>query len=122
MSEPVLWFTFMGPGDKEWKVFLSNQSHNPLLGDGGKEGGASGVAYYDAGIIEIDCADHDAEWQDSTVLHEIIHTALEGANLSPRKEERIVLRLEKALWPVLRSFGLKWPKRPGAYRRIKEGR
>ena len=53
-------------------------------------------------FIEINSKLNDKK-QGMTLLHEIIHAALDPICMSPKREEEIVLRLEQSLSDVIRK-------------------
>ncbi len=111
MSKPIKWFSFHNH-DATWCVYGSSAEISPADLDPKNTGKPTidGVAYPNKRIILIDTSS-ERRTQDYTLLHELMHAALVGSNLSDQTEEKVVMELAPRLYKVLKQFGLVWPER-----------
>ena len=103
MPAPLPWFTFRDPDGRAWKVGLSCADDSPALTD------AHGWTYFASGTVLLD-VEESREHQDAIALHEMMHVAF-GLGRDAA-EERIITRLAPRLLPILKQFGLRFPRRP----------
>lgn len=103
------WFKFgldNGVGFRTWEVREASDADTPLM-----EGSAAVCLRDGRRIILVDPSlDTDFE-RNSAVFHEMLHAAFPGgeAYVGSDEEERIVMALEKRLYPLLAAHGLQWP-------------
>jgi len=107
MPNPLLWFT-VEVGHRFAEVYLSCQAITETLNDclGWTQEMPDGSIR-----VMIDCA-APRLIQDTTVSHELGHVANWGNPAFEESEDEAASEQHEALYPVLRRFGLRWPRRP----------
>lgn len=70
---------------------------------------AWGATDYETRTIFVNARASD---QAETLLHELMHVALQHEDMTREEEHRIIEMLSPKLWPLLEACGVQWPARP----------
>lgn len=107
--EPLLWFTVKDRSKHLWRIYLTCQAVSPELN------GNAGMTFYNERRILVDVKTHSYD-QDDTALHELMHVALNSAELPTETEEYVVASATPHLLYMLQKVGkLRFPPRPAGY-------
>lgn len=106
-AAPLKWFDFRDHKHSRWSVFLSSAEHRHTV----DLEWADGLTYFASKRVLI-AVENDRTKQDEILLHELMHVACGDEYGKDGHEERIITKLAPRLLPLLRKFGLRFPRRP----------
>lgn len=111
LSRPLLWFRFHVRGGKRWSVYLTTHALTRQLHDAAAGEPAAGLTLYARRLIYVDLEQTEPElWE--TLVHELLHVAVDPLGLRPSWEEDVVGCGAYELTPILRAVLPEWPAIP----------